>query len=86
MKIASMANVEVPTILALKSMGFTIASRVVNADQEMVWTASGKGNEYIAEDPLSLLGLAKLHEIRGDNWKVSDDEIDEYLPMLVGDV
>ncbi|KAI9131903.1 hypothetical protein [Acaryochloris sp. CCMEE 5410] len=81
-----MANVEVPAILALASMGFTIASRVVNADQEMVWTASGKGNEYVAEDPLSLLGLTKLHEVRGDNWKASDDEIDKYLPMLEGDV
>lgn len=52
----------------------------------MVWTASGRGNDYVAEDPLSLLGLVKLHEVRGDNWKVSDDEIDKYLPMLEGDV
>lgn len=86
MKIASMANVEVPAILALESMGFTITSRVVNADQEMVWTASDNSDEYIAEDPLSLLGLVKLHEVRGDNWKASDDEIDTYLPMLEGDV
>ncbi|BDM81347.1 hypothetical protein [Acaryochloris marina] len=86
MKIASMANVEVPAILALESMGFTITSRVVNADQEMAWTASGNSDEYIAEDPLSLLGLVKLHEVRGDNWKASDDEIDKYLPMLEGDV
>lgn len=81
-----MANVEVPAILALESMGFTITSRVVNADQEMVWTASDNSDEYIAEDPLSLLGLVKLHEVRGDNWKASDDEIDTYLPMLEGDV
>lgn len=86
MKIASMANVEVPAILALESMGFTLASQIVNANQGMVWTASGKGNEYIAEDPLSLLGLVKLHEVRGDNWKASDDEIDKYLPILAGDV
>lgn len=86
MRVASAANVEVPAILALESMGFTVASRIVNADHKMVWTATGKEDEYAAEDPLSLLGLVKLYEVRGDNWQASDDDIAKYLPMLEGNV
>lgn len=86
MRIASAPNVEVPAILALESMGFIVASRIVNADHKMVWTATGKGDEYAAEDPLSLLGLVKLLEVRGDNWQASDNDIAKYLSMLEGDV
>lgn len=84
MKIAAAANVEVPAILALESMGFTVASRVVNIDHEMLWQAIRNGDEYAAEDPLSLLGLVKLLEVRGDSWQADDDEIERYLPMLEG--
>lgn len=86
MKIASAANVEVPAILVLESMGFIVASRIISTEHEMVWTATGNGDEYVAEDPLSLLGLVKLLEVRGDNWQASDDDIAKYLPMLEGDV
>lgn len=86
MRIASAANVEVPAILALESIGFIVSSRIISTEHEMVWTATGKGDEYVAEDPLSLLGLIKLHEVRGDNWQASDDDIDNYLPMLEGDI
>ena len=84
-KIASAANVEIPAILVLESMGLTVKSRVVNADQEMIWEATGDGNEYVAEDPLSVLGLVKLIEVCGEDWSVSDVEIDKYMPMIEGD-
>ena len=84
MKIASAANVEIPAILVLESMGLTVQSQVVNAEQEMIWEATGDGNKYIAEDPLSLLGLIKLIEVRGEDWPASDVEIENYIPMLEG--
>ena len=85
MKISAAANVEVPAILALEAMGYTVASKVVSNDYEMVWRATCDGQEYVGEDPLSLLGLVKLLEVRGNNWQASDDEITQYLPMLQGD-
>ncbi len=84
MRIVALANTEVPAILALESLGFNIASRIVNVDQGMIWTATGNGDEYVAEDPLSLLGLVTLLEVRGDTWQASDDDIEKYLPMLEG--
>lgn len=86
MRIISAANVEVPAILAIESLGFTIDARIISTEHEMVWTATGNGDEYVAEDPLSLLGLVKLLEVCGDNWQASDDDIAKYLPMLEGDV
>ena len=85
MKIASAGNVEIPAILALESMGLTVTPSVIGAEQEMSWQATGGGNAYSAEDPITLLGLVKLVEIRGEDWKASDDEIDKYLPMVEGD-
>ncbi len=61
MKISAAANVEVPAILALEAMGYTVASKVVSNDYEMVWRATCDGQEYVGEDPLSLLGLVKSY-------------------------
>ena len=85
MKIASAGNVEIPAILALETLGLSVFSKVINDEQEMLWTATGNGNEYIAGDPLALLGLVKLSEVFGDQWAASDGEIDRYALMLEGD-
>jgi len=34
---------------------------------------------FIAEDPLSLLGLVWIWETRGENWQASDSEIEDFL-------
>jgi len=85
MKIVSTGSAEVPAILALESMGLAVTSRVINTQQDMIWEAKGDGNEYAAEDPIALLGLVKLLEMRGENWRASDAEIDKHLPILEGD-
>lgn len=84
MKISDIGTVEVPAILALEELGLTITSRVLNAKQDMIWTATGSGNEYTAADPIALLGLVKLIEVRGVNWPASDQELDRYIPLLEG--
>jgi hypothetical protein len=33
----------------------------------------------IASDPVTLLGLAALLEMRGDSWQASDEEIDRFV-------
>jgi hypothetical protein len=39
-----------------------------------------KGDEsYFAEDPVAVLGLIRLVELRSWEWRASDDEIDRTL-------
>ena len=78
MLIGSGANTMVPAVLALREKGYTVR-RVKAEDSREVWHAERQGLELIADDPLSLLGLAAMHETRGDNWKAEDEEIESFL-------
>ena len=40
-----------------------------------LFKAEKEGQALIAEDVLLLLGLAKLHEIRGDEWRPTQTEV-----------
>lgn len=61
----------VPAILALESLGFQ-----VTFDAQSGECRATRGDEaYSGEDPVWVLGLVKLAELRGRDWAASDDEI-----------
>ena len=72
-KITEGGNTVVPAILALQAAGFRVSER----GEELV--AVSTAGTYVARDPVTLLGLVRLVEIRGWSWQASDTEIDATL-------
>jgi hypothetical protein len=66
------ANTVVPAILALEECGYV----VMQEGGRFIATASNC--RFGAEDPVALLGLVKLAEMRRP-WRADDDEIDDTL-------
>lgn len=68
-------NLEVPSYKTLRESGYRITKK------DGVWTAENDFWILNAESQIELLGLASLVEKKGDNWRVTDDEIDEFLKL-----
>lgn len=78
MHLEAAGNTVIPAILLIRHMGYTFAY-----DKEKAHCLASKdGNSFGAEDPLMVLGLIKLFEMKGENWKAPDDEIDEVLKEI----
>lgn len=67
-QIAQAGNAVVPAILALE-MGMVVD---VQADQVV---ASSSAVQFIADDPVAVLGLVSLLELRGADWVAKDEDI-----------
>ncbi|MDQ1304472.1 MAG: hypothetical protein QG671_299 [Actinomycetota bacterium] len=66
------ANALVPAILALESSGYTVTQ------DGTLFVATAGNARFSAEDPVSLLGLVRLAELRRP-WRATDAEIDATL-------
>ena len=51
-----------------------------------LWRAESERLVVVAEDPFLLLGLVKLHELRGAHWRPSDAEVDAFLALDQGHI
>lgn len=72
-KLIAAGNTVIPALLALEELGFTITG---TPDQ----CIAARGDEvYAADDPVTVLGLVKLVEIKSWDWRASDAEIDAIL-------
>ena len=78
MKLAAAGNTEVPAYLAVKEMGYTITVKDLS-NKEKLWSAAKDGDEFLGGDPLEILALIKLYEVRGESWQANDSEIDKFL-------
>ncbi len=76
--IANAGNTEVPCYLAIKLLGYEFSRTNAGEDDEF-WIAENSNNKFVASNQLELLGLIYMRDIRGQNWKASDTEIDNYL-------
>lgn len=74
--IAAAGNVEPGALACLRRLGFDVS---VGPDGQ--WRAESARCVFIAEGPLTLLGLVKFHELRGDDWRPTDAEIDDMLAL-----
>jgi hypothetical protein len=63
----------VPAILALEGLGFVISVEHVGG-QDLVRAVRGD-ETYVADDPVAVLGLVKLVEIRGWQWGAADPDL-----------
>lgn len=81
--ITALGNTVVPAILVLETLGFSIAT--AEGSEQIV---AVRGDErYIADDPVTVLGLIKLVEVRSWSWHAADEEIEhglEKYPWLLG--
>lgn len=80
-RIASAGNTVVPAVLALESLGYTVMRRDSGREppNDEWWTATGPLGEFIAEDPVMVLGLVAMRDTRGPDWKPTDAEIDDFM-------
>lgn len=70
--IAQAGNTVVPAILVLRELGFQVEQ---NAG---TFVAKNRWARFVAEDPVALLGLVRMVELRRP-WRASDLEIDDVL-------
>jgi hypothetical protein len=71
------ANTMVPAVLALEDLGFAVSMEVL-AGQEVCRVARGD-ETYTADDPVAVLGLVRLVELRTWDWQASDAQIERVL-------
>lgn len=76
-RIGSAGNTLVPALVALEQLGFSVVTHNSSAGQ-MVTAVRGE-EEYFAEDPVAVLGLIKLIEVRSWQWGASDLEVEQTL-------
>jgi hypothetical protein len=72
--IAAAGNTVVPAVLALEAAGY----RVTKLNDDLFEATSNDGS-FVADDPVTLLGLIKLVELRSWTWRATDAEIDSVL-------
>ena len=77
-KISAAANVEIPAYLTLKEKGYSVRWERKDNETEN-WHAYKHDHHFMAEGPIELLGVVSVYEARGENWKASDAEIDEFM-------
>ena len=73
-RIAAAGNTVVPALLTLEHLGFNVIVRDSPEVQTVI--AVRGGEEYVADDPIEVLGLIKLIEVRTWNWVPADSEVD----------
>ena len=75
--IAAAGNTVVPALLALEGLGFEVTTQSSSVGET---TIAVRGEEkYVAEDPVTVLGLIKLIELRTWQWSATDSEIEKTL-------
>jgi hypothetical protein len=77
-RIAAAGNVEIPAYLTLREKGYEVRWERKKEGEEL-WFAEKDGCEFVAEGPIELLGVVSLYEIRGENWKATDQETDDFM-------
>jgi hypothetical protein len=73
--LASAGNVLPAALASLRALGYVVTF----TNNGRLCKAESAGCTLVAEDPLLLLGLVKLHEVRGNKWQPTDAEVQEYL-------
>lgn len=74
--IATGGSTLAPALAALRASGYD-----VSRDLSGLLLAEGALGRFVAEDPVSLLGLIRMREIRGEAWKSNQEEVDALLTL-----
>jgi hypothetical protein len=65
-----------PALLALRSKGYSLRLEKSDDGTTEVWWAEKGHDVFGANDPIRLLGLVALWEMRGEKWQQHSDEPD----------
>jgi len=76
--ISAAGNTLAPALAVLRGMGYDVKRESGNGGW---YAATSSRCSLRAEDPLALLGLAKLYEERGSKWQPSDKEVSAFLAL-----
>ena len=79
-KISNAANTMTPAWLVLLEKGFEISKSTIGGTLYFVPTK--EDCTFLADDPVTVLGLISLFEARGEDWKASDPEIDAFMAFV----
>jgi hypothetical protein len=70
-------NTMIPALLALEQLGYEVSTKEVGELQSFV---AVRGEEsYCADDPVCILGLVKLIEMRTWSWRPTEAEFDAMM-------
>ena len=75
--IAVAGNTVVPAILAIEKLGFIVSLATV--DNREVVSATRGDESYTADDPVAVLGLIKLVELRSWRWQAGDADLERVM-------
>ncbi|WP_208653370.1 hypothetical protein [Flavobacterium tiangeerense] len=70
-----------PAIEVIQNKGFKIS--IVDYEENFDWKVYSDENEFIASDPLRLLGLIIIYENMGENWNdFKENHYDKILKIF----
>ena len=69
MQLTDAGNTWNPALLVLKAKGYTLEWRLYTNTDGSDYSATRNGHTFIAETPVSLLGLVSIFEHFGENWQ-----------------
>lgn len=75
--ISAAGNTIVPCYLALIEKGYSVTVDSPNTEKEL-WRAKKGELVFVGSDPIELLAMSNLFEVRGEAWKATDEEIDAF--------
>lgn len=77
-------NTQNPVLMALRAKGYRLwIEPDEDPDCEFEdWNAEKDGRYFSATNPLELLGLVAMQEVRGDDWQAELDDPDIYDELL----
>ena len=81
-RLSAAGNTMAPCCFALEELGYVVSNKMVSGSE--IWVAKKENQRLAAIDPCMLLGLAKLVEMRGKDWHVSNEKIDDFLKRFYG--
>lgn len=76
MRLVAAGNTLAPALSVLLKLGYTVTRE---ASGEQQYRAEDETCIVSADDPLTLLGLVKLYEMRGVDWQPTDEEVQRFL-------
>jgi hypothetical protein len=80
--ISSAGNTQAPALAILRELSYSVTRIPSASGEDSLLQASRGSSTLVAEDPLSLLGLAAIEKHRGLNWQPTDAEVISLLSLL----
>jgi hypothetical protein len=75
-RLSAAGNTLAPALGILRELGYTVMR---GKSGERQYRAENETCVFSADEPLTLLGLVKMYEIRGSNWQPNDEEVRRFL-------